>query len=234
MKAIFKREFASFFRSPVGYVFIAITILVFYGVFYLVNITGETADMSTLFLFAQMLIALIIPLLTMNLISNEYNKKTDQLLLTAPVSVLGIVLGKFFAALSVIALSLAGTLLIPVVLASIGGFQFWPTVGNYLSTFFFSAAFLAIGIFISSLTESNFISGILSWAVFIGLLVVDLMVGSYDTPFTIATGKWLAFYSRFDNVRLGIFNFSDFLFYASIAAIFLFLTSRMLEKKRYA
>jgi len=60
------------------------------------------------------------------------------------------------------------------------------------------------------------------------------MVGSYDTPFTIATGKWLAFYSRFDNVRLGIFNFSDFLFYASIAAIFLFLTSRMLEKKRYA
>lgn len=234
MKAIFKREFASFFRSPVGYIFVAITVLVFYGAFYLVNISAETADLSSLFLLAQMIIALIIPLLTMNLISNEYAKKTDQLLLTSPVSVTSIVMGKFLAALAVIAIALAGTLLIPVVLAAVGGFQFWPTVGNYLSTFFFAAAFLSIGIFISSLTESNFISGILTWVVFIALLVIDMLVGSYDTPFVEAVGPWLAFYSRFDNVRIGIFNFSDFLFYISMSGIFLFLTARMLEKKRYA
>ncbi len=233
MKAVFKREFASFFRSPVGYVFVAISILVFYGAFYFVNITGETADLSSLFLISQMLVSMIIPLLTMNLISNEYNKKTDQLLLTAPINVGAIVGGKFLAALMVIVISLAGTLLIPVILTVWGAGQFWATIGNYLSTLFFAAAFVSIGIFISSLTESNFISGILTWITFIVLLVLDFVVSANSAVFG-RFSKLLTVYSRFDNVRIGLFDFADFLFYISIVAIFLFLTSRILEKKRYS
>lgn len=233
MKAIFKRDFLSFYKSPVGYIFSAVMITMFYLTFYYANILLNSGDVGSLFTTISFMIALVIPILTMKLISEEYSKKTDQLLLTAPVGVLDIVMGKFLAVMASFAVTVAGTLLIPIILAINGAADLWSLIGNYLATFFTAAAFIAIGMFISSLTENVFISAIISWSTFIGLFIVDLLISLADNKIANSLHMF-SIYSRSDNIRIGILNITDFIYYISVAAIFIFLTSRVLEKKRYS
>ena len=113
MKAIFKKEINSYFNSPLGFVFIAVFVLVTAMFFSLYNLFQGVGDITYIFSNITLLLVLLIPVLTMRSFAEEKNKRTDQLLLTCPISVVSIVAGKFLAAFAVFALALAVTLIYP-------------------------------------------------------------------------------------------------------------------------
>ena len=153
MTAIFKREFKSYFTSPLGYVFLSIFFF-FEAVFfvYLIGVNAPTVEL----IFPSMgyVIFLVTPVITMRLLSEDRRQKVDQALLTAPVSVAGIVLGKFFAALSVYVLAFSPTIVFEGIVSLVANPNWLVFLNGFLGTVLIGAALIAIGMFISSLTES--------------------------------------------------------------------------------
>lgn len=234
MKAILKRELKSYFASPIGYVCVAV-LLALSGLLYLqVMSYGSSSNIyvvyTNMFTFSMM----VIPILTMKSMSDEQKNKTDQALLTAPVSVTSIVLGKFIAAFIVYAIAMTGTLL-PCVAISMFGSPSWGEVfGYYLGSLFYGAAMIAIGVFISSLTVSQVIAAIATFAVSIFILMMGQISNMVSGTFLAKTVEWLSFDSRYSYFTDGIFNISSAVFFLSVVAIFVFLTARRLESKRWS
>ena len=178
MIAIFKREVRSYFSSPVGYVCVA-ALMALYGFYYyqamlMSSSTYISAVFSTMFSFSMM----IIPIITMRSMTDDQKNKTDQALLTAPVGVTSIVLGKFFACCFVyfIAVTLGGIL--PAVVMSTFSTPSWgEIIGNYIGALLYGAAMISIGVFISSLTVSQIIAAISSFGVLLILYLWNGILG---------------------------------------------------------
>lgn len=233
MLAIFKRDFSAYFTSPIGYVFCAIFLCLFNFFFYVGNILSASADMSALFSNMLLFTMFLVPVLTMRLFSEDFKQKTDQLLLTAPVRLRDIVLGKFFAALCVFLTAMLFTLLYTLIIAIFGTPVPGVMIGNYIAYISLTAAYFSIGIFISSLTESQIVAGIISWGVFLGLYLVDLASGMFTQQWLRSGLEWISLFSRYQTFTRGVFSLKDFVFYISVCTVFLFLTTRILEKKRW-
>lgn len=169
MFPIFQRELRSYLCSPIGYVFIGMFLLISNLFFYLNNILMASSNIVPLFMNMQMLLMLLIPLLTMRLFSEEFKQKTDQMILTSPLRVSSIVLGKFFAALAVFLIALAFTLLWVLIVTLYGRVPVASVVGNYVAIILVACMFIAIGLFVSTLTENQLIAAVLSFAIFFGL-----------------------------------------------------------------
>jgi ABC-2 type transport system permease protein len=235
MKAILRREFKSYFSSPIGYVCVAVLMGLFGYYFYQVMNSGSssyvTSVYSTMFLWCMM----IIPILTMKSLSEDKRNKTDQALLTAPVSVTSIVLGKFLAAFCIYAIAIAGSLL-PVLIISFftKGFGWAIVFGNVLGSLFYGGAMIAIGVFISSLTESQIIAAIGTFAISIFLMVIDQISSLANTAFITTLVGWISFSTRYQSFTRGMFDISSVVFFISVAAIFIFLAARKLESKRWS
>ncbi len=244
MFAIFKRDLFSYFTTPTGYVFMAIFLAVNGGVFSLFTLqAGSDSSVSTYFTFLIFSLAVIIPLLTMKSFSEEKKLKTEQLLMTSPVSLGGMVFGKFLAAYTVF----AGTFLIGCI-NFVSLFEYGPKnyegtasefngailVGSVIAVLLIGAAFVSIGIFVSSMTENQIVSGIGTIAAMALFLVIG-MLNPY-IPFAPVREalNWVSIYSRFANFTHGIFDFNAILYYASISFVFLFLTVRVYEKRRWS
>ena len=234
MKAILKRELKSYFASPIGYVCIAVLLALFGLQYWYVMMIGSSYYIyivyNSMFTFTMM----VIPILTMKSLSDEQKNKTDQALLTAPVSVTAIVLGKFVAAFIVYAIAMTGSLL-PCVAISLFGQPSWGEVfGYYLGSLFYGAAMISIGVFISSLTVSQVISAIATFAVSIFILMMGQISSMASGTFLAQVVNWLSFDSRYNSFTQGMFNISSAVFFLSVVAIFVFLTARRLESKRWS
>ena len=234
MKAILRRELKSYFASPIGYVCIAVLLflsgLLYWNVMSIGSSSYIAMGYSNLFTFSMM----VIPILTMKSMSDEQKNKTDQALLTAPVSVTAIVLGKFLAAFIVYAIAMTGSLL-PCVAISLFGSPSWGEIfGYYLGSLFYGAAMIAIGVFISSLTVSQVISAIATFAVSIFILLMGQLASLASGTFVATVVEWLSFDTRYAYFTQGIFNISSAVFFLSVVAIFVFLTARRLESKRWS
>ena len=234
MKAILRRELKSYFASPIGYVCIAVLLFLSGLLYWNVMSIGSSSYIamvySNLFTFSMM----VIPILTMKSMSDEQKNKTDQALLTAPVSVTAIVLGKFLAAFIVYAIAMTGSLL-PCVAISLFGSPSWGEIfGYYLGSLFYGAAMIAIGVFISSLTVSQVISAIATFAVSIFILLMGQLASLASGTFVATVVEWLSFDTRYAYFTQGIFNISSAVFFLSVVAIFEFLTARRLESKRWS
>ncbi len=234
MKAILRRELKSYFASPIGYVCIAVLLFLSGLLYWNVMSIGSSSYIamvySNLFTFSMM----VIPILTMKSMSDEQKNKTDQALLTAPVSVTAIVLGKFLAAFIVYAIAMTGSLL-PCVAISLFGSPSWGEIfGYYLGSLFYGAAMIAIGVFISSLTVSQVISAIATFAVSIFILLMGQLASLASGTFVATVVEWLSFDTRYAYFTQGIFNISSAVFFLSVVAIFVFLTARRLESKRWS
>ena len=234
MGAIFKRDLRAYFSSPLGYVFICAFLVMMNGVFYITNLLTAQNNITTVFSVMLYVLIIVVPILTMRTFSEEYKQRTDQLLLTAPVRPAGIVLGKFFAAYFVFLIGLACTLAYVIILDAFGTPNMASIVGNYVAILAASAVYIAIGIFISSLTENQLVSAIATIGVFVLLLVLDLAYDLIHVGWIQTVLYWLSIYRRFNTFYLGVFSVADFVYYISIAAVFLFLTVRVLEKKRWS
>ena len=233
MSAIFKREFKSYFATPLGFIIIAVFTF-FSGMFFSVVYSSGSPTVEMVIYVLSTVALFAVPFITMRLISEDRRQKVDQVLLTAPVGVKGIVMGKFFAAFALFALSCAATLIYQLIVT------FYITVNwlIYLYALFgillYGAVLISIGMFISSLTESPVVSAALTYGVF---MAVQLL-GGYDS----STGyEWLtklseavSFITRFDGFVSGQLNVADIVYMLTVSALFVFLSVRSVEKRRWA
>ena len=233
MRAILKRELKSYFSSPIGYVCVAVLLALYgyydYQVLMLRSSSYIASVYSTMFVWSMM----IIPIITMKCFSEEMRNKTDQALLTAPVGVTSIVMGKFLAAFAVFAIATVGSLVAAVVIGCFSAPSWALIFGNAFGALLYGAAMIAIGIFISSLTQSQIVAAIGTFGVSIFLLVIDQLSSVVSNPVAIKLISWISFNSRYVPFTKGSFDISSIVFFLSVIAVFVFLTARKLESRRW-
>ncbi len=177
---------------------------------------------------------LFLPALTMRSLSEDRKNKTDQALITAPVSVTGIVWGKFLAAFCIYLITMAITL-IPAVVIGMFSEPSWALVfGNFVASLLYGSAILAIGIFVSSLTESQIVALIGTIGISIFLMLVDSLGSLIQSEWFQQVVTWISFQSRYSPFTNGIFNISSVVFFLSVIAVFNFITARRLESRRWS
>jgi ABC-2 type transport system permease protein len=249
MAAVFKREFNAYFTSPFGLVIISIFFCIT-SLFLFVpnNLTGDTIDMSGVFSAMIFIYAIMIPFITMRLLSEEKKQKTDQCLLTSPVSLTGIVLGKFFSALAFFSITLSYTIVFAIILNAFQAIEVWVFIGNLVGMLLLGSAFISIGLFISSLTENQVVAAIGSLVATLLFLAIQILSSAISGLYSLLPGlaliipsdtvnniiNYVAVGPRYNNFAMGIFNLADALYFFSIAAVFIFLTVRVLEKRRWS
>lgn len=233
MNAIRNRDTQGFFRSPLGYVYIGAFLAIMNLYFFATCILGSSSDLSSVFSNMLIVFLFLMPILTMRLFSEEYKQGTDRLLLTAPVSVWEIVGGKFLAAVTVLLTALVLTL--PwLLIILIFGTPAWATVvGCYAAVICASMVFAAMGMFLSSLTESQLIAAVLSFALFLGLYVADMLSYSLDSGSILGSIlSWISIFTRYDTFMSGQFSLGNLVYFLSLTGLFLYFTARVLERRR--
>ncbi len=234
MFAILKREIKSYFSSPVGYVCVAALTAIYGLFFYSVLLSGSSEYIPSAFNAVYMFAMMVIPIITMRSMSEDRKNKTDQALLTAPVGVFSIVGGKFFAAFFVYFIGTFTSIIFSFII-SLFSSPSWPIIiGNYVAALLYGGAMIAIGIFISSLTSSQVIAAIGTFAISIILMFVEnIAVAFVDSPFGFII-EALSFTSKYSMFTQGIFSISALFYFISVMAIFMFFTARKLESRRYS
>lgn len=234
MFAIFKREFRAYFTSPLGYVFLAI-FYAFSGLFfYIFALSVGSTDISSVFLMMFMVLMIFVPLLTMRLLSEDKKQKTDQLTLTAPVSLLSIVMGKFLAAYAIFAIGVAVMPVYGFVMSTFATVSWFPIWGNTVGLLLLGGIFVSIGLFVSSLTENQMIAAIGGFFINLMILLMNTLTSALPSGFFRDVLSSISVYSRYSQITNGIFSLSSLIFFISVIFIFLFLTVRVLEKRRWA
>ncbi len=236
MLAIYKRELKSYFRSFIGLLFIAVT-LFFLGLYFTVyNLLNgypyfAYSVSSVIFLFM-----LSVPILTMRILAEEKRSKTDQLILTVPVSVGAVVMGKFLALVTIFLIPTLIACVYPLIMASYGSVPMGEAYLSILAFFLFGTASIAIGVFISSLTESQVIAAVLSFAVlFLGYMMSSIcsIISSTGNLLTRLLGCF-DMYTPFANLLEGTLNIGSIVYFVSLTALVLFLTVQSIQKRRYS
>ena len=235
MKAIFKREISNYLNNPMGYVFLGIFILMFSGIFCYMNLYGLTSsDISYTFQWMIYVMLGIMPLLTMRLMAEEKAAKTDQLLLTTPVSSVAIVAGKFFAVMALCVLALLFTAPHIIILVFRGNPSFLSTLLAYFGFLLYASVYAAIGLFISSLTENQVVSAVITFASFIAMLALELLIlPAVQSPVLYNVLGSISFASRYVDFSLGILNITSVIYYISVAVMFNFFTVISIERRRW-
>ena len=247
MFAIYKQELRSFFITPIGYVYTG----AFLGLAALIccytTILSSSYDTTSYFTIMMFAMGILIPLLTMRLFAEEKKLRTEQLLLTAPVTITGMVMGKFLAALTVFGGSLLVSCInfIPIYTTAAAErgnqtYEFYhigpvtgQLIGNLVGLLLIGAAFIALGTFISALTENQLAAAVITISVIALMLGLGLVNSLIDVYWIRAVLSWISIYSRFGNFQNGLFDFAAILYYASICFVFVFLTVRVYEKRRW-
>lgn len=227
----------SYFTSAIGYVFIA-SFLCLNGFLFSLNTiqvgsTGAKYDISQYYLMLLFVFSILVPLLTMKIFSEERKLKTEQLLLTSPVGLVSMVMAKFLSAYTMF----AGTYLISC-LNYIALFRYGkPTgaiiLGHMIGMLLIGAAFVAIGVFVSSLTENQISAAVFTMGILAFSLVINFLNDYIDSEMFRVILSWISIYSRFFNFTYGIFDINACLYYFSVVVIFIFLTVRIYEKRRW-
>ena len=247
MLAIYKKELRSFFITPIGYIYTG----AFLGLAALIccytTLLSTSYDTTSYFTVMMFAMGILIPLLTMRLFSEEKKLRTEQLLLTAPVTITGMVMGKFLAALTVFGGSLLASCInfIPIYAVADAeragqSYEFYhigpvtgQLIGNLVGLLLIGAAFIALGTFISALTENQLAAAVITISIIALMLGLGLINSLIDVYWIRAVLSWISIYSRFGNFQNGLFDFAAILYYASICFIFVFLTVRVYEKRRW-
>lgn len=248
MLAVFKREFKSYFTNPLGFVILAVFYFLlgylFSGYY---NIGAPYVEYVVIGISQILLI--VIPAITMRLFSDERRTKTDQVLFTAPVKLINIVLGKFFAALALYAVGFAPTIIYQIIVSAYVSVNLFYYIYALVGALLFGAALIAVGMFISSLTESPITSIIFTLVVNVFIMISSSLASSITVPTatTWYAKVWAWIVERFIDFVGGMdflsvlesfanqsFAVKDIVYFVSIAAAFIFLTERSLEKRRWS
>lgn len=234
MKAVFKREFGAYFQGALGFVFIA-ALFFFTGFYYFsYNLLGGVSDFSRLFLMLFPIVLFLVPILTMRLLSEDRHARTDQILLTAPVSRWGIILGKYLAALCVYLMAISATL-ITALITALYGQPDWPVfLGNLVGLVLLGSALIAICMFLSGLTESQVIAALLGFTASFFLFMTDALATAFRQESVKAVFYYLSFDKRYAPFTYGLLDLSNAVFFLSIIGLFLFFSVLTLEQRQHA
>ncbi len=175
MLAIYKKELRAYFTSMIGYVFIAFFLFVIGIYFYLQNLYSLYANFEYTLSAVTFIFVLLVPIITMRLMAEENRQKTDQLLYTSPLSAGSIVAGKFLAVFTVFAAVMAVTCFYPLILKQYGNVPMAPAYGSIYGFVILGATYLAIGLFVSSMTESQVVAAVVAFFVFLITLIMDFV-----------------------------------------------------------
>lgn len=231
MKAVFQKEMTTYFNTMIGYVYMGVFLFFSGLLFNMKNINQGSASISELFGSLFFVLILLTPFLTMRLMAEEKKTKTDQMLLTSPVSVRAIVLGKYFAAVFVLALSMAATLLYVLIIVIFSSPYLGEILLGYLGFLLLGGVCIAIGLFISSIME-NQLSAVLITFVVLLLLWMPSLISINDQLLSSLLGI-LSIFSNYAPFAQGILSLSSILYMLSFSFVFLMLTVVMVEKRRW-
>jgi ABC-2 type transport system permease protein len=246
-----RKELRSYFTSPIAYVVITVFLVLvgffFYSLiwwfnsqsmqmaqnqYYYSQLNINQQVFGPLFHNMSIILLLMLPLLTMRLFSEEKKIGTEELLYTSPISITQIILGKFLASLLVLLTMLGLVALLSVFTFAYGNPEFAPVPIGFLGLFLMGAAFIAIGIFFSSLTENQIVSAILTFGALLFFWIINWASNS-------AGGFWkdvlnyVSFFQHFDNLTQGILDTTDVIYYTSFSFFGLFLTHSVIQSRRW-
>jgi ABC-2 type transport system permease protein len=184
------------------------------------------------------LMMFLTPIITMRVFSEEFKQKTDQLLFTSPVKLTGIVFGKYLSSLMIFVFLLVLSLFWPLTISIFGQNNIPEVLGNYLGILAIGSAYIAMGVFISSLTEHQVVAAVGSLGLFISFFFLDnlaLIFPNAALPaFVLDAIRFTSLYGRYQSISAGILAFDSIVYFLSITALFVFLTVRSLDKRRRA
>ncbi|MCL2576633.1 MAG: ABC transporter permease [Defluviitaleaceae bacterium] len=181
MFAIYKKEMRSYFIQMIGYAFLAFMLLLFGIFFTLICVRGGDGNFQFVLSNVSIFFFILIPVLTMRLFSEEARQETDRLLFTSPLTITAIVLGKFFAAISLFLMGLIITVALPLLLGRYGELPISQIAGAYVGFFLLGAACIAIGVFISVLTENQIIAAVGTMAAIFVMFIMDGVAAGMPT-----------------------------------------------------
>ena len=235
MSAIYKREMRAYFTTFIGYAFIA-AFLVLSGIIFAQTVLSSDGSTTIMDYYVNVIsfLAIVIPILTMKLFTDEKRLKTEALLLSSPVSLFGVVMAKYLAALTMFAATFAVSCVNLIPAYAHGSQNTAVIITNIVSVLLVGGAFIAIGVFISSLTENQIVSAISTIAV----IMLFNSIGDYSAKIKFAPLRiFLNFFSisnRYTMFTYGRIDWAAIVYYASLSFVFLFLTVRIYERRRWA
>ena len=233
MLAIWKRELQSYLYTPVGYVFMGVFLALSGTFFYMLILGSRSSDVLTFLGQLSYLWMLLSPVLTMRLLAEEKQKRTDQLLLTSPVSLPDIVLGKYLAAFTVMIFTVLLTLIYVLIIAMYGAVYPSELLVGYLGFILQGGAFLALDLFISGCASSQVTAAVTAFGVNLALWLLDLLAGSMTQSWVRDVLYFFSLYDRYNPFLMGQLSFASIGYDLSFIAAFLALTIHRLDSRRY-
>ena len=232
MCAIYKKELRAYLTSMTGYIFMAVLLAVT-SLYYVANcLVGGYPVFGAVLSSVYFVMLIIVPVLTMRSMAEEKRQKTDQLLMTAPVSLWKIVLGKYLAMVTIFLIPMAILCLYPLILLQFGSVSLPMAYTAILGDTLFGAACLGIGLFLSALTESQVIAAVLTFGVLFFLNMASGIANVIGASGVLASVlNALCIYQPFINFVQGIFDLSGILYYVTVIILSLFLTVQLMQKK---
>lgn len=235
MLAVFKKEMRSYFTSVIGYVFLVLYLAVSGAVFCYTTLFSMSSDVTGFYTLMLIISSVMLPLLTMKSFSEERKAKTEQLLLTSPVSIIGIVTGKFLAAYAVFAACMVLSSLYFFFLVSYASLKIAVLLGNLFAILLVGMVYIAIGLFVSSLTENQLSAAIGTIAIILGFLAIGLIGNLIPSDYTARyIFDFISIFTRFQAFTAGYLDVAALIYYISVAFIFLYLTVRIYDRRRYS
>ncbi|MBX5482468.1 MAG: ABC transporter permease subunit [Myxococcaceae bacterium] len=233
--AIARREFRTYFNSPIAYVVIGAFLLVAGWLYFGTLFLSGQASLRGFFSIAPVLFVVFAPAVTMRLVAEERKSGTIELLLSMPLREWEVVAGKFLAALGMVAVGLVFTLPYPFTVAALtapgSSFDWGPAIAGYLGLLLMASSFLALGLWASTVSRNQIVGFILALLICLGFYLVDKVAVLLPDAAAEAL-TWLSVDYHFDNIARGVFDTRDLLFYVSLTAAGLLLTTRSLAATR--
>lgn len=232
MRAIWKRELQSYFFTPMGYIFIGIFLLISSVLFFLSILRQHSGDLPTFIGQMSYLWMLLSPILTMRLLAEERQKRTDQLLLTSPVSLTGIVTGKYLAAVTVLGITAVTTLLYVMVVAIYGKVYPAELAVNYLGFILQGCCFAALDLYMSGCAATPVNAAVLSFGANFLVWIIDLLEDQISIEWIAEVIRFLSLYYRNEAFLMGQLSWAGIVYEISFTAVFLAMTVHHLDRRR--
>jgi len=232
VKHIFKKEFRSYFYSPIAYIVISIFLLIMGWLFFSTFFLSDQASMVGFFGLLPPTLAFVVPAVTMRLFSEEMNVGTYELLLTLPVTFRDIIMGKFLAALAFVAVMLAPTLVYAVTVTLMGSLDWGPVIGGYLGALLLGAAFSAIGLLASSLTRNQVVAFIIGMAICVVLtLMMDFLL-FFLPDSLVGFFQYFSAKHHFQDIAKGVVDSRSILYFLTVTFIALYGANLIMQEKK--
>jgi ABC-2 type transport system permease protein len=228
---IFNKEFKDYFVSPIAYIVIALFVFVTGVLFFSTFFVYGQVDLRRFFNLLPFILALVVPIITMRLFSEELNVGSYEILLTLPVTFQDIIMGKFLAAVAFVIAMMVPTFAYPVCISFLGDLDWGVVAGSYIGAILLGASYAAIGLFASSLTRNQIIACIVGIVICAILAIVDKMLFFFPQNI-LAVVSYLSSAIHFENIAKGIIDTRDILYFFSVMFMGFYATHLVMQEKK--